>query len=130
MFQDDAPDVTPSTEFTYYKKRRQEKAKKAFKNKFNEQDLQTMPHSPAQMETIGHDAVTKTSDEHISSTAVPSRPDGNLHCTSNVSTNDIEAVSSESQIERPSLTISIALGLLVVVTVVNIRFTFHHTAFI
>jgi len=129
MFQDDAPDVAPSTEFTYYKKRRQQKAKKASGNNSNEQNLQTILQSPVQMESAAaeNDVVTEILDEHTLSTTVPSRPDGGLPCTSNVApmlTDDIEAISTDSHVERPSLTIPIALGLLVVVTVVNIRFTF------
>jgi len=131
MFQDDAPDVAPSTEFTYFKKRRQQKAKKASENNSNEQNLQTLIQSPVQMDSATaaaeHDVATKTSDKHVLNTTVPSRPDGSLHCISNVSamlTGDIEGVSTESHVERPSLTIPVALGLLVVVTVVNIQFTF------
>jgi len=125
MFQDDAPDVVPSTEFTYYKKRRQQKAKKAFENNSDEQHVPTMPQSPVQIEsaTAEHDVVTNTLDEHTLSTPVPSRPNGSLHNVSAMLTDDIEAVSMESHVERPSLTIPIALGLLVVVTVVNILFT-------
>jgi len=123
MFQDDAPDVAPSTEFTYYKKKRQQKAGKASENNSKEKILQKMPHSFTKIEpaTAEHDVVTKTS-----STTVPSKPEGSLHCISSVSTMpaDIEAVSTESHVRRTSLAIPIALSLLTVAAVVNIRSTF------
>jgi len=135
LFRDDAPDVSPSTE--YCKERRQQKAKKTSENNSNEQVLQTTSHSSAQVQptTAEHDVVTNTStntsDEHTLSITVPSRPDGSIHCISNVSampTDDIETVKTESHVRRPSLTIPIALCLIVVATLVNIQFAF--TAFV
>jgi len=124
MFEDDAPDVAPSTEYPYWG---QQKAIKTSENNPNAQILQTTSHSSAQEKhaTVEHVLVTNTSDERIVGATASSWPDGN---TSSAPANDPEANKKESHVRRPSLTIPIALCLIVVTTSVNIRFVF--TAFV
>ncbi|KAF5359726.1 hypothetical protein D9756_003366 [Leucocoprinus leucothites] len=120
MFQDDSPDVAPSTEFAFRKKRREEKERKAAA-KSSEQSPQmiTSSHMHSEPTHLDDTGAVTTSREHTFGTTASPGLNASLHGSPHVlakPTKDIESTSSESEAEKPAMTALVAIGLLLVVT--------------